>query len=90
MNNNEFISELSRSLKDDGIRLNQEDLKTIITCFIQLIHERVLEGEEVKIKNFGTFYLDDTSNRVLPGGKQFDIRKVVRFRVSRNFKNKSE
>lgn len=89
MNIDKFTSELSKRLKVKNIKLNQSDTKIVITEFIKLIKELVFEGYEIKIKNFGKFFLDFTSDkRKLPNGTRFEKRSIIRFRLSKNFKNK--
>lgn len=89
MNINEFISELVKELKNKDIKLNQSEMKIIITEFIDLISERVFDGEEVKIKNFATFYLDSTQSRNLPNGESFEKSDIIRVKLSKNFKRNS-
>lgn len=88
MNINEFATELARRCRSLGIRINRDEIKIIINEFIYLIKEKVFEGHKVKIQNFGNFELGKTEKRALPNGERFDIKKVIRFKISRNFKNK--
>lgn len=88
MNINEFVSELTKRCKALGVKINIIDMKIIVTEFVKLIHERVFEGFEVKIKNFATFSLGKSENRKLPNGNVFEPTKVLKVKLSRNFKNK--
>lgn len=88
VNINEFVSELTRRCKALGIKINIIDMKIIVTEFIKLIHEKVFEGFEIKIKNFATFNLGKSDNRKLPNGDVFEQTEVIKVKMSRNFKNK--
>lgn len=85
----QFISDLTKRIRDNGIKINQDETKIIINTLINLINEKVFEGHIIKIKNFATFELGKTSNsRKLPNGKDFKQSEIIKVKLSKNFKNK--
>lgn len=89
MNINEFSLELSKRLKELGIKVNKDDMKLIINTFVELLKEKVFEGFEVKIKNFGNIYLGKSDSRKLPNGDTYEQKDIIKIKLSRNFKNNS-
>lgn len=88
MNINEFISELTKRCKSKGLRVNQNDMKTIVTEFISLIKDKVFDGCEVRLKNFAIFTLGMQDKRKLPNGEYFEQNEIIKVRLSDNFKRK--
>lgn len=72
-------------------KLNKVQAENALDAFVVIVRNRVKQGDEVKVKGFGTFYRRKTKER--PGrnpqtGETFKIPACghARFRVSAEFK----
>jgi integration host factor subunit alpha len=75
----------------DRIGLNKRESKDMVDAFFDLVHERLVEGEDVKISGFGNFQIRTKGAR--PGrnprtGEAIPIeaRRVVTFHASQKLK----
>lgn len=69
--------------------LNQEDVKEVLECFMNITKVQVRENDNVRIRGFGTFHAVDRRSRrgVNPAtGENMIIegKKVIKFRASEN------
>lgn len=89
LNQPDFVSELSRNLKENNVKLTKDELNIVITELIALIHNTVLyQEEEVKINNFAKFSIGKTAQRKLPNGQIVVPREILRVKLSEKFTNK--
>jgi integration host factor subunit alpha len=84
-------AELSELLFE-RIGLNKRESKDMVDQFFTLVHEALLNGQDVKLSGFGNFHLRDKSQR--PGrnprtGEAIPIqaRRVVTFHTSHKLKD---
>ena len=75
----------------DQIGLNKREAKDMVEAFFDLIAERLVQGEDVKISGFGNFQVRTKSPR--PGRNPrtgeaiaIEARRVVTFHASQKFK----
>jgi integration host factor subunit alpha len=75
----------------DRIGLNKRESKDMVDAFFVLVHDRLVEGEDVKISGFGNFQIRTKAAR--PGrnprtGESIPIaaRRVVTFHSSQKLK----
>jgi integration host factor subunit alpha len=75
----------------EHIGLNKREAKDMVDAFFELVAERLVQGEEVKISGFGNFQVRTKSPR--PGRNPrtgeaiaIDARRVVTFHASQKFK----
>lgn len=75
----------------DQIGLNKREAKDMVEAFFDLIAERLVQGEDVKISGFGNFQVRTKSSR--PGRNPrtgeaiaIEARRVVTFHASQKFK----
>lgn len=75
----------------DQIGLNKREAKDMVDAFFDLIADRLVQGEDVKISGFGNFQLKEKSPR--PGRNPrtgqaiaIEARRVVTFHASQKFK----
>jgi integration host factor subunit alpha len=76
----------------DQIGLNKRESKDMVDAFFELISDRLVEGEDVKITGFGNFQIRTKAPR--PGrnprtGEEIpiDARRVVTFHASHKLKD---
>ncbi len=76
----------------DRIGLNKRESKDMVDAFFDLVHDRLVEGEDVKISGFGNFQIRTKAPR--PGrnprtGESIPIaaRRVVTFHASQKLKD---
>ncbi len=80
----ELIKELQQTLKERGINLTREEVKTIIEELLFLIEYKVMTDGAVSFRDFGTFRKISRSYR-LPKGKSGHVFSVV-FTAGKGFK----
>lgn len=75
----------------EQIGLNKREAKDMVDAFFELVSERLVQGEDVKISGFGNFQVRTKSPR--PGRNPrtgeaiaIDARRVVTFHASQKFK----
>lgn len=82
MTQTELLNKIS---EDTGISF--EDCKTIVYSLSKLSKDALIDGDTIKIKDFGSFKMFITKERIAHGfGKTFKVnpKKKVKFTPSRN------
>ncbi|RUM28915.1 MAG: DNA-binding protein [Aquifex sp.] len=79
-----------RLVKENGLKLNKKELYDIVSEIFNIIEEKILEGENVKVSGFGTFIVKNRKPKKGMNLKEMKLieipeRKVVVFKPSRQF-----
>jgi nucleoid DNA-binding protein len=83
------IKDISKTIQEKNGDIKKEYVEEIIKCFLDNILECVADGENVRLKNFGTFSTTKSKGaKIIPpsnGNKLIFYRDslVLRFRQSR-------
>lgn len=89
MNKTEIIKVLS-----DKTMITEDDAGVIFDVIFDIIKDGIGNGENVMIREFGTFFIQDRKARVASNPKDNNIKinvpakKVVKFRVSKGLHEK--
>ncbi len=81
-----------KQLKDKNPNFNQSDLETVIDTFSKCIENALLEGKNIELRGFGTFFLkklkEKHSARNPKTGELIYVpeKNKVRFRASKKLK----
>lgn len=83
--------ELIKSLSDK-VMITERDSNVIFDVLFDIIKENLLNNGKVKIRNFGTFFIEDRKPRKAYSpydGSEIDVpaKKVIKFRVANSLKN---
>ncbi|HIQ49065.1 MAG TPA: DNA-binding protein [Aquifex aeolicus] len=79
-----------RLVKENGLKLNKKELYDIVSEIFNIIEEKILEGENIKVSGFGTFIVKNRKPKKGMNLKEMKLieipeRKVVVFKPSRQF-----
>ncbi len=90
---NDMQHEVNKRAKTAGIDINIEDTGKVLDLFEEVATERLVAGEIVKMRNFGSFEVKDQKarNRYNPATKQtemFPATKLPKFDASDVLKDK--
>lgn len=83
--------ELIREVAESGI--TQKRAREVIESLLEVIKERLEEGEPIRIMNFGRFEVRDRTSRTMTNpntGEEHHIpaRKIIHFTPSERFKQR--
>lgn len=85
--------DLINKLKEINPKINQSDLEFIIDCFCDKIQSSLLEGKNIELRGFGTFFVkkikEKYSARNPKTGELIYVpeKNKLRFRASKKLKN---
>ncbi|MBX6423746.1 HU family DNA-binding protein [Thermosulfurimonas sp. F29] len=93
MTRQELEKKVRKRLREFGLSWSRAEVHTVLSAFIELIHETLASGESVRLTGFGTLEVSLRAPRKgyhFPSGKIIEIpgRQVIRFRPSRRLKRR--
>ena len=88
MKYNDFIKLLQNELKEEGVRVTQDNLKKIFEVTSDIIMDNIKEEERIPLKEFVMFRLVVIPKKKLPNGEWTEEQLSVKIEMSEVYKKR--